>query len=524
MPSALSLPDAPPPRASADRKQSKSKLPAGLRGIGTPVLAAAAVLALSVTLVVTIYYTLLELQWVAFLLGVLFAAVVAMVTQAVKAQWRLVRRTAQLQRQKALLAEEIARGERQAAALKTADARFRTVLDGMPAIVFFVDREERCRFHNAAFEEWSGRSAADIGALPLRELLDTGIYRDLSMRGMEALVGKQTQFEALWPGAGVDRPLAVKLMPYPVGAQTPGGFYAFVTSSAAPAMEPRAPQAAAGPTSAEVASETVYLDTMEQQLGAGGEAREHLLRAIEEDHFILLEQRIEALTPEGQPNLREILLRLQEDPERTLPPAEFFETAERYDLMPAIDRWVIRRLLKCCSAMKADDRTWRMPLYCVNVSASTLRDRGFANHVRAQLQHWDIAGSRLCFEIHHGSFAEQEADIAALMQQLKPLGCRFIVDGFGSQKVSFAPFRELRFDYLKIDGGIVSQVLRNSAEMTQVKAIVLACRKIGVQTIAQFVEDDATRTALKEAGVDYVQGFGIDKPGPLAVVATMAVP
>ena len=67
-------------------------------------------------------------------------------------------------------------------------------------------------------------------------------------------------------------------------------------------------------------------------------------------------------------------------------------------------------------------------------------------------------------------------------------------------------------------------MLRNSAELTKVKAIVVACRKIGVQTIAQFVEDDATRTTLKEAGVDYVQGFGIDKPGPLAVVATMAVP
>jgi EAL domain-containing protein (putative c-di-GMP-specific phosphodiesterase class I) len=284
------------------------------------------------------------------------------------------------------------------------------------------------------------------------------------------------------------------------------------------------PAEAAVPAAPEVASETAYLDTMEQQLGADGEAREHLLRAIEEDHFLLLEQRIEALTPEGNPNLREVLLRLQEDRERTLPPSEFFEVAERYDLMPAIDRWVVRRLLKYCATMKNADRAWRMPLYCINVSAATLRDRGFGNHVRGQLQHWDIAGSRLCFEIHHGAFAEQQADIARLMEQLKPLGCRFTVDGFGSHKVSFAPFKELRFDYLKIDGSIVSQVLRSSAELTKVKAIVVACRKIGVQTVAQFVEDEATRAALKEAGVDYVQGFGIQKPGPLAVVTTTAVP
>ena len=180
-------------------------------------LVAVAVLALSVTLVVTIYFTLLELQWVAFLLGVLFAAVVAMVTQTVKAQWRLVRRTAQLERQKELFAEEVARGERQALALKTADTRFRTVLDAVPSMVFFVDREERCRFHNDAFEAWCGRTAADIAGFPLKELVDDAVYRDLKKNGMEALVGKATQFEPHWPGGGS---VTVKLLPYPPGAQT----------------------------------------------------------------------------------------------------------------------------------------------------------------------------------------------------------------------------------------------------------------------------------------------------------------
>ena len=510
MPDALTLRDA--GHMPAESEPSQGKRRSSPRDLTTPILAAVAVLGLSVTLVVTIYFTQLEIQWVTFLLGVLFAAIVAMVTMTVRAQWLLAQSTAEVERQKERLAEEAARGERQAQALKMADARFRTVLDGVPAAVFFVDREERCRFHNAAFETWCGRAAADIAGFMLKELVDDAVYRDLGSRGADALLGRETQFEASWRDG---ESAAVRLLPYPVGAQTPSGFYAFVTID----------RREAGPVEIalpEVASETAYLDTMEQQLDAGGKAREHLLRALEEDRFILLEQRIEALVPEGQPNLREILLRLQEDTERTLPPADFFEIAGRYDLMPAIDRWVIRRLLKCCAAMKQAERGWRMPLYCVNVSGATLRDRGFANHVRAQLQHWDIPGSRLCFEIHHGVFAEQQADIASLMAQLKPLGCRFTVDGFGSHKVSFAPFRELHFDYLKIDGSIVSQVLRSASELTKVKALVVACDKIGVQTIAQFVEDDATRTALQEAGVDYVQGFGIEKPGPLAVVATMA--
>lgn len=490
-----------------------------------PFLTAIAVLALSVMLVVTIYFTLLDLQWVAFLLGVLFAAMLSMVTQSLKAQWRLVRRTAQLQRQKALLAEETARGERYAQALKTADLRFRTVLDGLPAMVFFVDREERCRYHNAAFEEWCGRSAADIGGLHLRDLLDADLYDELKPHGSEALLGTAAQYETNWPSADGVRPAAVKLLPYPVGAQTTSGFYVFITavSSARPMLEPEisAPEAIQR-RAPEAASEAAYLDAMEQELTTDDNPREYLLRAIEEDQFILLEQRIEPLTAEGQPNLREVLLRLQEEHERLLPPGGFFEVAERYDLMPAIDRWVVRKLLKSCGAMKSADPRWRMPLYCINVSAASLRDRGFANHVRAQLQHWDLAGSRLCFEIHHGTFAEQELDIAILMERLKPLGCRFTVDGFGSHKVSFAPFRQLPFDYLKIDGSIISQILSSTAELAKAKAIVLACRKSGMRTVAQFVEDDATRAKLAEIGVDYVQGFGIEKPGPLAVMESTA--
>lgn len=497
---------------------------ASLKRYLVPFLTAIAVLALSVMLVVTIYFTLLDLQWLAFLLGVLFAAILSMVTQSLKAQWRLVRRSAQLKRQKELLGEETARTERYAQAVKTAELRLRTVLDGVPAMVFFIDREERCRYHNAAFEDWCGRNAADSGGLHLSEILDAPLYEELKPHGREALIGTATQYETHLPTADGRRPVAVKLLPYPVGAQTASGFYVFVTAvaSAQPMLKPEsfAPEAIR-PRAPDASSEAAYLDAMEQQLPADEDPREYLLRAIEEDQFILLEQRIELLTGEGQPNLREVLLRLQEERERMLPPGGFFEVAERYDLMPAIDRWVVRKLLKSCGAMKSADPKWRMPLYCVNVSGASLRDRSFANHVRAQLQHWDLAGSRLCFEIHHGALAEQESDIAILMEQLQPLGCRFTVDGFGSHKISFAPFRELRFDYLKIDGSIISQVLTSSAELTKVKAIVLACRKIGVRTIAQFVEDDATRAQLKEVGVDYVQGFGIEKPGPLAVMAPL---
>jgi EAL domain-containing protein (putative c-di-GMP-specific phosphodiesterase class I)/PAS domain-containing protein len=486
----------------------------------TPSLTAIAVLALCAALVFTIYYTLLDLQWIAFLLGVLFAAVLSLVSQNIKVQWRLVRRTAQLRRSKVLLAEENARSERSAQAHRVADQRYRTILDALPGMIFFVDREERCRYHNLAFGTWCGRNAPDIGGVPLRDLLGGSICEDLKTHGMDASIGDPIEYETQWPHADGTAHFAVKLLPYPVGAQTTSGFYVFALPIATPKARPeRSAQEAAALVDPAVAGEAAYLGEMQQQLSAEDDAREYLLRAIEQDRFILLEQRIEALAPQvAEPTFREILLRLTEEDERMVPPGGFFEVAEHYGLMPAIDRWVIRRLLKSCAAMKSADPAWRMPLYCVNLSGATLRDRTFPNHVRAQLRHWDMAGSRLCFEIGHGALTECASDLRLLMEDLKPLGCRFTVDCFGSHRISFAPFERLRFDFIKIDGSIVAEILRQDSELAKARAIVLACSKIGVRTIAQFVEDDATRAKLKAIGVDFVQGFGIDRPGPLAVM------
>lgn len=261
--------------------------------------------------------------------------------------------------------------------------------------------------------------------------------------------------------------------PYPVGAQATSGFYVFVTPLTGPRAKPSLEGSVgigSGPSAAEDASEAVYREAMEQQITIDEDPREYLLRAMEDDQFILYEQKIERLSSEGGPaQLREILLRLREedDDDGMLPPGGFLEVAESYDLMPAIDRWVIRKLLKSCASMNSEDRAWRMPLYCVNLSSATLRDRGFPNHVRAQLQHWGIAGRNLCFEINHQDVRDRERDIGLLMEELKPFGCLFTVDSFGICKVSFAPFTRLRFDFIKIDGSIISEILRDKSRARQ---------------------------------------------------------
>jgi EAL domain-containing protein (putative c-di-GMP-specific phosphodiesterase class I) len=144
-------------------------------------------------------------------------------------------------------------------------------------------------------------------------------------------------------------------------------------------------------------------------------------------------------------------------------------------------------------------------------------DPTFAQHVATQLRHWNVSGTRLCFEVRHRALNEHEAEVEALIEHLKPLGCLFTVDAFGSRKVSFAPFSRLQFDFVKIDTSIVGAIVREKSELAKARAIVLACSKIGVRTIAPTVEDEAARVKLAEIGVDYVQGYAIESPGPLGV-------
>jgi EAL domain-containing protein (putative c-di-GMP-specific phosphodiesterase class I) len=474
-----------------------------------PFFTAVAVLVLSVMLVFAIYFTQADLQWTAFLFGVLFAAVLSLVTQNIKVQWRLVRRDAQLRRSKELLAEQVACTERSAQALKMADQRFGAVLDALPPLIFFVDREARCRYNNLAFAQWCGKDTGDIWGLPLNELVSAPVHEVLDSRTHAALRGIEAEFETDWPFPEGPRTALVKLLPYPVGAQTAGGYYVLVFAPAAARV-----QAAAAAGSGAAA----YLDAMEQQLPANADPREYLLNAIEEDQFLLLEQPIEPVAADARPGaFREILLRLREDAQQTLPPGGFMEVAEHYGLMPAIDRWVIRKLLKSAASMKEADSTWRMPVYAVNLSDATVCDPTFAHHVAAQLRHWNLSGTRLCFEVRHRALNDHEAEVEALIEHLKPLGCLFTVDAFGSCKVSFAPFSRLQFDFVKIDTSIVGAIVREKSELAKARAIVLACSKIGVRTIAPTVEDEAARVKLAEIGVDYVQGYAIESPGPLGV-------
>jgi EAL domain-containing protein (putative c-di-GMP-specific phosphodiesterase class I) len=239
--------------------------------------------------------------------------------------------------------------------------------------------------------------------------------------------------------------------------------------------------------------------------------RERLQRALRDDEFLLFGQRIAPLGA-GRP-MCEVLLRLKEEEDNFLPPGGFFPAAERYGMMESLDRWVVSHLMR--------RRERGAPLYCVNLSTAAVTSAEFAAFVEEHARERKFDARGLCFEVAEVDLIAHNAAVRSLVERLRALGCRFTVDAFGSVKGTFAALRGVAVDFVKIDGVIV-QNLGKAAEFARARAMVAVCGKLGIRTIAEFVEDDAMRNILRGLGVDYVQGFGVSAPAPLAGLPAVA--
>jgi ammonium transporter, Amt family len=260
-----------------------------------------------------------------------------------------------------------------------------------------------------------------------------------------------------------------------------------------------------------------YLHPLTEQLTGWDNPRAMLEHALRENHFLLLAQKILPLKPGStDPLCYEVLLRLKQEEDNLLPPGGFFDVAESLGMMAKIDRWVIRSVLSWCAARQKKSPGAPLPMLCVNVSGPALKSTSFLGAVREELDQSGVPPRSLCFELNERDVIEHPASARSFIATLKPLGCRFTLDSFGSVKVSFSHLNDLPVDFVKIDGVIIEGILNGRLGPATVKAINLVCREVGIRTIAEFVETKATLDKLREIGVDYVQGFGIARPEPIA--------
>jgi diguanylate cyclase (GGDEF)-like protein/PAS domain S-box-containing protein len=248
-----------------------------------------------------------------------------------------------------------------------------------------------------------------------------------------------------------------------------------------------------------------------------------ITKAFEEDRFRLYYQEIIAVMPHQSGFQHfEVLLRMLDENGEVIPPGVFIPAAERYNLMPTVDRWVIRTLLRSRSEEwrrlweEHEGREESFPILCaVNLSATSLNDEMFLAFLKEQIEYYGMPPQALCLEITETAAIANLNKASYFMHELSKLGCRFALDDFGSGMSSFAYLRDLPVHYLKIDGAFVRGMDQNLVNHAMVEAIARIASVMGIETIAEFVEDSALIEKLAVLGVDYAQGYGIHKPAPM---------
>lgn len=237
-------------------------------------------------------------------------------------------------------------------------------------------------------------------------------------------------------------------------------------------------------------------------------------QALEENRFVLHGQTIAPLDETHERHC-EILLRLLDEEGKLVPPLDFIPAAERYNLMPAIDRWVIHNGLAVIGRHLREHPGQPGEVFCINLSGASLGEENLDRFISEQLALHQVPPHLICFEITETAAVANLDQAAALIKGLKAEGCRFALDDFGSGLSSFMYLKFLPVDYLKIDGAFVKDMVDDPVDYAMVQAINTVGHVMGIKTIAEYVENDAILEKLRELGVDYAQGYGIRKPCPM---------
>lgn len=495
-----------------------------------PFISAVAVIFTAAALVFAIYYTQLGLEWATFLAGVLMAAILAEAARVSRSEWITLRRTAQLALVKDKLEREKHLRKNAEDAIFASKSRLHLIDELLPTMIAFVDLEGHLQYHNRALIDWLRMRPEIIHGKHMSEVLGAEVYQESATAIRQSLDGHPVRYERLqkMPDGAIYR-LFIEHIPQFGEDGKVTGFYMLMNGIASPNDARPSDQIEPSPITHSIveteipvnfhdenASQNLFIDTLSEQVSRQKDAKQ-IMSAIENDKFCLFcQQIIPIATGSTEVEYNEILVRLIEEEENMMPPGAFFPLIEKYGLMLNLDRWVVEHVAEWTAHHLSAEKNQKNSIFFINVSGLTIADPGFPEFLKLTLLEHGIPGTALCFEIPDTELALKASVVAEFARQVKRCGCLVAISGFGRDGILFDRIRGFRVDFLKIDGNIVFNILRNPVDLAKITAINKVAKSIGVKTIAELVESEATIARLKEIGIDFAQGFEISRPRPLA--------
>jgi diguanylate cyclase (GGDEF)-like protein len=234
-------------------------------------------------------------------------------------------------------------------------------------------------------------------------------------------------------------------------------------------------------------------------------------QTLDSDGFSMLAQPIVALAARDNKKRFEILLRMNDNRGNPVASKALFSAAERYQLMPQIDRWVVSNTLARLSA-HVDYLKDNGAIFAINLSGQSLGDDEILNFIEEEMESSGVPWTSLCFEVTESAAVSNLRKAQAFIDALRKRGCRFSLDDFGAGLSSFAYLKNFEVDTLKIDGSFIRDITQNRISESMVAAITQVAKVMDLETVAEYVENAETRELITRLGVDCAQGFGIGKP------------
>ena len=324
------------------------------------------------------------------------------------------------------------------------------------------------------------------------------------LRIAEKILRESREPAFVWQGEGVETSLSVGIVPLDDGFETVEQVIGSLDLAFQTAKEK-------GPGQAHLfwRQDADLISRKEAMYWVG-----RLQTALRDQQFRLHAQLIAPLGPASRRPHYEILLRMTEPDGRLIQPGAFIPPAERYNLMPAIDRWVFKCTLEELGAY------WLAKgelgaVFSLNLSGQSLADPALLEFIVKELLATPFPHDRLCFEITETAAIAKMESARQFIDRVRGMGCSFALDDFGAGLSSYSYLRNLNVDLVKIDGSFVRNILEDPVSDVMVQSVVAIARQMNILTVAEFVENDAIRERLRSVGVDYAQGYGVGKPTPL---------